>query len=87
MKKIIIEQKDGKITVYRNDEIDWTYDCNRVVERIQDGRMSAIGLANNIAEIIHDSLNCQNVKSKLTDANGTGSYNGTYFEYLEYTND
>ena len=76
-------QKDGKIFVERNEEIEFTLDVNILLKNYADGKTDAIGIANYIAEIINDCLNCKSAKSNLSDENDRRSYNGTYFELID----
>ena len=77
---IKITQKDGIIGIVRLGEVEATYRINDVVERIKDGKMSSIALANMIAEIMCDCLNCKKAVATVEDLNDTKSYRGTYFE-------
>ena len=56
--KINITQQDGFIKISRNEEYEQGYDLNKVVERIKDDKMSAIGLANWIAEMTKKQVDC-----------------------------
>ena len=85
--KINITQQDGFIKISRNEEYEQGYDLNKVVERIKDDKMSAIGLANWIAEMLNDSLNCKSATATLKDLNDTASYRGTYFENIDQFTD
>ena len=76
MKKLNIQQKDGVVYIYEGDELQTTISLTR------KDKMSEVALANMVAELIHDCLNCKNVKAELHDLNDTKSYYGTYFEYL-----
>ena len=82
--KITIEQKDGRISIHRNGELEQTYDLARYVERIKEGKVDAINLANFVAEIMNDALNCKTAKSTLHDLNGKQAYFGTYFEEIDH---
>lgn len=81
--KIGIVQKDGVITISRNNEVETRYQLDKVVSSIQSGEMTSIGLANMIAEIMHDCLNCKSAAASLKDLNETDQYNGTYFESID----
>lgn len=85
--KMKITQKDGVIEIYRNDELEQIYDCNRWISSITSGTLSNIGLANMLAEIINDCLNCKSTTSELHDLNDKRAYRGTYFDYLDYIQD
>ena len=87
LNKINITQQDGFIKIIRNGEYEQGYDLNKVVERIKEGEMSAISLANWIAEMLNDSLNCKSVTATLKDLNDTSSYRGTYFENIDQFTD
>jgi hypothetical protein len=84
---IKITQKDGIINIIRLDEVEAIYRINDVVERIKDGKMSSTALANMIAEIMHDCLNCKKAVATLEDLNDTKSYRGTYFEDIDQFTD
>ena len=85
--KINISQQDGFIKITRNDEYEQGYDLNKIIERIKEDKMSAIGLANWIAEMLNDSLNCKSAVATLKDINDTSSYRGTYFENIDQFTD
>ena len=85
--KIEITQQDGFIKISRNGEYEQGYNFTKSVERIQDGKMSAVALANMIAEIMHDCLNCKTATATLKDLNDTASYRGTYFENIDQFTD
>lgn len=85
--KIEITQKDGVITISRNNEVESIYHIDKVFNRVQKGEMTPIGLANMIAEIMHDCLNCKKAVSKLKDLNESDQYLGTYFENIDYFTD
>lgn len=80
---IKITQENGKISIYRNGECEHQIFCNRVVERIKQGDLSEIGLANYFAEVINDCLNCKTAVSVVEDLNDTKPYRGTYFEDID----
>lgn len=82
--KIKITQENGFIKIYRNDEYEQGYDLNWTVDAIKEGKMSNVSLANWIAEIINDSLNCKTASSMVQDLNDTRSYRGTYFESIDF---
>ena len=83
MKKnsIKITQENGVVKIYRNGEYEKGYDFNRL------GEFSPVGLANMVAEIINDCLNCKSATSTLHDLNDTRSYFGTYFENIDHFTD
>ena len=85
--KIEITQKDGVINIARNSEVEKTIDLNRAIKNIKDEFMDEIGLANMIAEIIHDCLNCKSAVASLKDLNDKRQYFGTYFENIDYFTD
>ena len=58
-------------------------DCAKYIERIKEGKVSPEGMANYIAEVIHDCLNCKTASSKLTDLDDLEQYFGTYFENID----
>ncbi len=82
---INIEQKDGTIRCYVNGELEYTYDGNFIVERVKEGYMNGINVANLIAEIMHDCLNCKTATAELHDLNEAGNYHDyTYFSSFDY---
>ena len=81
--KIEIIQKDGVITISRNGEVETRYNMDRAVELIASGKMTSVGLANMIAEIMYDCLNCKSATASLKDLNETDAYQGTYFETID----
>lgn len=83
--KLHITQKDGIIEILRNGEVDYIYDCNRLINRIKEEKMDSIGLANHLAEIIYGCLNCKTATCRLTDLNERNQYSdeGTYFEFID----
>lgn len=85
--KITINQKDGHIQVFRNDELEWQCDLVKYAERIAQGRVTPIGFANYFAEVIHDCLNCKTASATLHDLNDMEQYQGTYFENIDYFED
>ena len=84
---IKLTQKDGVIGIYRLGEMEACYHMDKIVERIKDDKMSAVALANMIAEIMHDCLNCKKAVATLEDLNDTKSYRGTYFEDIDQFTD
>lgn len=82
--KISITQKDGKIKISRNGEIESIYHIDKTAERIKEGKMTDITLANMIAEIMHDCLNCKTASATLKDENEKDQYCGTYFEGIDH---
>lgn len=85
--KIEITQKDGVVKISRNGTVEKIYYIERVVDRIKTEKMTTIGLANMIAEIMHDCLNCKSAVSTLKDLNESDQYFGTYFENIDYFTD
>lgn len=83
-RKIKLTQENGIISAHINDELEYTFDANFIIERVTEGHMDSIGLANIIAELIHDCLNCRTASASLHDANDTKSYRGTYFEWFDW---
>ena len=81
---IKVTQEDGFVKIYRNGEYEQGYDLNWTVNAIKDGKYSNVALANWIAEIINDALNCKTASSTLEDLNDTRAYRGTYFEGIDY---
>ena len=81
--KIEITQKDGVITISRNGEVETRYNMDRTIELIESGKMTSVGLANMIAEIMYDCLNCKSATASLKDLNETDAYQGTYFETID----
>lgn len=84
---IKITQKDGTIGIYRLGELEACYHIDETVKAIQDGEMSAVALANMIAEIMCDCLNCKKAVATVEDLNNTKSYRGTYFEDIDQFTD
>ncbi len=84
---IKITQKDGVIGIYRLGELEACYHIDETVKAIQDSEMSAVALANMIAEIMYDCLNCKKAVASLEDLNDTKSYRGTYFEDIDQFTD
>lgn len=84
---IKITQKDGVIGIYRLGELEAYYHIDETVKAVQTGEMSAVALANMIAEIMHDCLNCKKAIATLEDLNDTKSYRGTYFEDIDQFTD
>lgn len=80
---IKITQKDGVIGIYRLGELEACYHIDETVQAVKDGEMSAVALANMIAEIMYDCLNCKKAIATLEDLNDTKSYRGTYFEDID----
>lgn len=80
---IKITQKDGVIGIYRLGEMEASYHIDKIVQRIKDDKMSAVALANMVAEIMNDCLNCKSAVATLEDLNDTKSYRGTYFEDID----
>lgn len=85
--KISITQQGGTISIYRNDELEKVYYMEQYMSRIKEGKVSAAGFANFIAEIMHDCLNCKTASSKLTDLDDLEQYYGTYFENIDCFSD
>ena len=84
---IKITQQDGVISIIRLGEVEAQYHINGIVERIKDDKMSSIALANMIAEIMCDCLNCKKAVATVEDLNDTQSYRGTYFEDIDHFTD
>lgn len=80
---IIINQEDGFITIIRNDEEEHCIDINRTFSRIKGSNTSPVAIANWIAEMLHDCLNCKTASCELYDLNDTSAYIGTYFEWID----
>lgn len=81
--KIEITQENGIIKVYRNGELDYQWWLKDAVEGIRQGRMNEIELANIVAEMLCDSLNCKSASASVKDLNDTKSYKDTYFSYID----
>lgn len=78
MKKLRIEQKDGYVKVYENDELQVSYNFTK------HERRSDIALANMIAELLYDTVNCKDVRvTNLYVCNDTRSYMGTYLSHYK----
>ena len=85
LKKLDITQQGGVIKITRDGEPEWTWYGDRYMERIKEGKISAESMANFIAEIINDCLNCKTVSAALSDLDELGQYsNDTYFGSLDY---
>jgi hypothetical protein len=84
--KIEITQQGGIITINRNGEgPEWRMDANRYMDRIKEGKVTPEGMANYIAEIINDCLNCKTASAKLDDLDELGQYSDcTYFSSIDY---
>ena len=85
--KIEITQENGTIKVYRNGTYETGYDINYIVKLIrerEDVQATGINLANMIAEIMNDCLNCKSASSSLKDLNDKKAYQGTYFESIDF---
>ena len=76
-------QQDGVIKIHRNGECEQSYNFNIVVSKVKSGEMTSVELANFVAELINDSLNCKTATSMLEDLNGCNQYRGTYFEDVD----
>ena len=81
--KISITQQEGVIKISRNDELETTYNIAGLVEDIKKGDTNAQGLANMIAEIMCDCLNCKTASAALHDLDDLKQYFGTYFENID----
>lgn len=81
--RLKITQKDGVIEVIYNNSVEHRWDINRVFEN----NITPVALANIVAEIMADCLNQKRVIASVHDLNATMSYNGTYFEFLDYRAD
>ena len=84
-----ITQENGFIDITRNGELDYKYDCNRLIERIKSDKLDAVSLANHLAEIMYGCLNCKSATAKLVDLNSRHQFSpdGTYFEHIDYFKD
>lgn len=82
--KISITQQGGKIRIYRNDELEKVFHLDEYMERIKEGKVTASGFGNFLAEIINDCLNCKTASSSLSDLDDLEQYYGTYFENIDY---
>lgn len=85
--KISITQKDGIIEISRNGELESIYRIDKTYDRIKDGQMREVALANMIAEIMCDCLNCKTASATLKDENARDQYKGTYFESIDHLTD
>lgn len=86
--KIDIIQENGLIQVNRNGELESSYECNMIVQKIKTGKWDAICLANFIAEIMHGCLNCKSASAKLVDLNERYQFSEcTYFDNIDYFED
>ena len=89
-KKLKIIQEGGVIFVDRKGETEYDWEteyrlnCNILAEKVKEGKITSIDLANIIAELIHDSLNCKSASATLRDNNEKNAYRGTYFENIDY---
>ena len=81
--RLKITQKDGVIDVIYNNCVEHRWDINKVFEN----NLTPVRLANMVAEIMADCLNQKRVIASVHDLNATLSYNGTYFEFLDYRAD
>lgn len=84
---IRITQQNGNISIQRNGEFEKSYNFNKICNNVITGNTTPIQLANMVAEIINDSLNCKTAVSTLKDYNETCSYWGTYFENIDHFED
>ena len=84
--KIQITQENGMIKIFRNGEgPEWSMNVTKYMERIKDGKVTSQGMANFIAEVINDCLNCKTASSALTDLDELGQYStNTYFGDIDY---
>lgn len=84
--KIQITQENGMIKIFRNDDgPEWSMDVTRYIERIKEDKVTPQSMANFIAEIINDCLNCKTASSALTDLDELGQYsNNTYFGDIDF---
>ena len=80
---IKIAQQDGVVKIHRLGECEQSYNFNIVVDKVKSGEMTSVELANFVAELINDSLNCKTATSVLEDLNGCNQYRGTYFEDVD----
>lgn len=83
--KIDITQQGGIISINRNDEgPEWRMDCGKYVDRIKEGKVTPERMANYIAEIICDCLNCKTASAALSDLDELGHYSeSTYFSDID----
>lgn len=84
--KIDITQQGGIIKISRNGEgPEWTMDVARYMQRIKEGKVTPESMANFIAEIINDCLNCKTASAALSDLDELGQYaDDTYFSCIDY---
>ena len=84
--KIDITQENGMIKISRNGEgPEWSMDVNRYIERIKEGKVTPQSMANFLAEVINDCLNCKTASSALTDLDELGQYStNTYFGDIDH---
>ena len=82
--KIEITQENGVIEIYRNGELEHRFLLGVVIERIKQDKISEIALANWMAEMLCDCLNCKSASATLKDLNDTEQYSGTYFEQIDF---
>lgn len=73
---IIINQEDGFITIIRNGDEEHCIDINSTFSRIKGGDTSPVAIANWIAEMLYDCLNCKTASCEIYDLNDTRSYFG-----------
>lgn len=87
--KIDIIQENGLIQVIRNGELESSYECNKIVQKIKADEWDAVWLANFIAEIMHGCLNCKTASAKLEDLNHRYQFSSepTYFECIDHLED
>ena len=74
--KVKTTQKDGLVVVQESitGEVLYDKDFSDIVFRIKEGYLDAIGLANYVAELMHDCINMELVSSSLSDLNERGVY-------------
>lgn len=83
--KIDITQQGGVIKISRNGEPEWAWHGDKYMERIKEGKISPESMANFIAELINDCLNCKTASSALHDLDELGQYsNDTYFSSIDH---
>jgi hypothetical protein len=85
VKKLDITQQGGIVKVSRDGELEYSIDCVRYIQRIKEDKVSPQSMANWIAEIINDCLNCKTASAALSDLDELGQYStNTYFSEIDY---
>lgn len=83
--KLDITQQGGIVKVSHNGELEYSIDCVRYIQRIKEDKVTPQSMANFIAEIINDCLNCKTASAALHDLDELGQYStDTYFGDLDY---